>query len=313
MSRFYRALQEASRTIPELAEEPVNGAAGARDPGVAVGIDRLDLVALAELPEPSSRIESIEPKPEQSQQSSPIISDPLPVASPGSGWLGRITKGVLDRKAPLIPNAIDHAVAESYGRLRAKITQEQERKPFRSLMITSPAPEDGKTITTLNLALSLAAVPSYRVLVVDGDLRRGNLGKALGVGNPPGLGNLLEGSAELEDVVLKCDDNPVYFMARGSSSTSPGELLYSARLIPQLRKLAEHFSLVIIDSPPVNLLADAQLLAAGCDAVLLVARAFATTQKGLKKAVQDLSHHRIIGTVLNRGMRTDLYRHYKKY
>jgi len=71
--------------------------------------------------------------------------------------------------------------------------------------------------------------------------------------------------------------------------------------------------LVLMDSPPVNLVADAQLLAAGCDAVLLVARAFATTRKALEKAVQDLSPFRVIGTVLNRGMRADLYRHYKSY
>jgi capsular exopolysaccharide synthesis family protein len=148
---------------------------------------------------------------------------------------------------------------------------------------------------------------------VDGDLRKGTLGMLLGIADHPGLNNLIEGSAELEDVVLKCDEIPVYFMTRGSAATPPAELLHSSRLLPQLRKMTEHFSLVIIDTPPVNLVADAQLLATGCDAVLLVARAFATTRKALQKAVQELSPYRVIGTVLNRGMRADLYRHYKNY
>ena len=304
MSRFYRALQEASRTIPELVEKPANGTAEADDLGIAAPNFK------AEVLETSGRVE---PKEDASKQASAAVPDALSIASPRNGWLGIAAKGIVDRAAPLIPNAIDSAVVESYGRLRAKILQEQQRNPFRSLVITSPAPGDGKTITALNLALSLAAVPSYRVLLVDGDLRRGRLEKALGVGNHPGMGNLIEGSAELEDVVLKCDDSPIYFMVRGSSATPPAELLYSSRLIPQLRKMTEHFSLVIVDSPPINLVADAQVLAAGCDAVLIVARAFATTRKGLQKAVQDLSPFRVIGTVLNRGMRTDLYRHYRNY
>ncbi len=309
MSRFYRALQEASRTIPELAEEPAGGTAVGGDPEIDTAIGAPVFAGLAEALEASSQT-----GPGDENRPAPAVkSEALSIASPPNGEFGIAAQGVLDRAAPLIPNSIDPAVIESYGRLRAKIMQEQGRKPFRSLMITSPAPEDGKTVTALNLALSLAAVPSYRVLLVDGDLRRGTLGKVLGVGNPPGLGNLLEGSAQLKDVVLKSDDNPIYFMVRGSAAIPPAELLYSPRLIPQFRKMTEYFSMVLVDSPPVNLVADAQLLAAGCDAVLIVARAFATTRKGLQKAVQDLSHFRVIGTVLNRGMRADLYRHYKHY
>jgi|SRR5215469_2003051 len=301
MSRLYRALREVNPTIPELAEKPADGPASA----VESRIDR-EFPGLA-APQNNARTE--DDRGEGSAAGASASKD----ASPTNGWLGVIAKGALDRTAPLIPNTIDLAVIESYRRLRAKIIQEQERNPFRSLVITSPAPEDGKTVTALNLALSLAAVPSYRVLLVDGDLRRGRLGKALGVGELPGLGNLIEGTAELEDVVLRCDNNPGYFMLRGSSATPPAELLYSSRLVPQLRKMAEHFSLVLIDSPPVNLVSDAQLLAAGCDAVLVVARAFATTRKGLQKAVQELSPFRIIGTVLNRGIRTDLTGYYKYY
>ena len=81
----------------------------------------------------------------------------------------------------------------------------------------------------------------------------------------------------------------------------------------QFRRISEQFDLVLVDSAPVNLIADAQLLAGCCDAVLLVARAFSTTRKSLEQAVQDLSPFRIIGTVLNGGPRTQVYRRYKGY
>jgi capsular exopolysaccharide synthesis family protein len=315
MSRFYRALQEAGRINPEPAEKPAEvkfeGGTPTTDAPLA-----LDYAEVMRAIVPVAAVPGETPAPPNEAARNGAPESPVPAARvtlPETVGLGLPARVVLDRAARLIPHTADEAIVEYYRRLRAKIIQEQERKPFRSLMITSAAPQDGKSVTAMNLALSFGMLPTFRVLVVDGDLRKGSLGNWLGVGDHAGLSNLLEGSAELEDVVLKCDDIPVYFMVRGSSTTSPAELLHSSRLVPQFQKMTEHFSLVIVDSPPVNLLADAQLLAAGCDAVLLVARAFATTRKSVERAVQDLSPFRVIGTVLNRGMRAELYGHYRTY
>jgi Mrp family chromosome partitioning ATPase len=109
----------------------------------------------------------------------------------------------LDRRARLIPNTVDRTVVEHYRRLRTKLVQEHGKKPFGSVMVTSPNAQEGKSVTTLNLALSFAMLPSVRVLVIDGDLRRGSLGKWLGVHDRPGLSNLIEGSAAMNDVILK--------------------------------------------------------------------------------------------------------------
>jgi Mrp family chromosome partitioning ATPase len=81
----------------------------------------------------------------------------------------------------------------------------------------------------------------------------------------------------------------------------------------QLRRLSEEFSIVLVDSPPVNLMTDTQLLAAGCDAVLLVARAFSTTRKSLEKAIQDLQPFRVVGSVLNGVSRSQRLRRYRGY
>jgi capsular exopolysaccharide synthesis family protein len=157
----------------------------------------------------------------------------------------------------------------------------------------------------INLGLSFALLPSFKVLMVDGDLRRGSLGNWLGMDqNTPGLSNLLEGSVTLEDVVLQSDDTPFAFIVRGNSKVPPAELLNSPHLASHFRAMGKHFDLVLVDSPPVNLITDTQLLAGGCDAVLLIARAFATTRKALKNAIQELAPFNVIGTVLNGGPRS---------
>jgi capsular exopolysaccharide synthesis family protein len=225
--------------------------------------------------------------------------------------LGTEAPAGLDRNARLLPHAVDPAVADHYRRLRTKILQQQKVKPFRSLVVTSASPQEGKTVTVMNLALSFSTLPSFKVIVIDGDLRRGTLGSWLGVSNEqPGLSNLFDGSARLEDVVLKSDQIPMHFMVRGKAHVSD---LHPSHFAGHFQKLSELYDLVLIDSPPVNLLADVQLLAANSDAVLLVARAFATTRKSLERAAQELAPFRIIGAVLNAGVTQKSGRYYGYY
>jgi capsular exopolysaccharide synthesis family protein len=205
----------------------------------------------------------------------------------------------LDQNARLIPFALDSTVVEHYRLLRTKILQEQEVKPFRTLVVTSAGPQEGKTVTVLNLGLSFATLPSFRVLVVDGDMRRGTLGSWLGMGNgQPGLSNLLDGSARLEDVVFKSDQLPMHFMLRGNGKVRD---MHPSDFANHFQRLGEAFDLVLVDSPPANLLMDVQMLAANADAVLLVARAFSTSRKAFEKAIHELTPFRVVGAILNAG------------
>jgi protein-tyrosine kinase len=287
MSRFYHALRGADLGLSGSANGP------AAQPALT----------------------PLEPKLEPETASDPAADriEMLDIASPENAWnplpsavsqdlLGRHADVVLDKTARLIPHAVDPTVIEHYRRLRTKIMQQHRTKPFRSLLVTSPNPGEGKSVTALNLGLSFAMLPSFRVVVVDGDLRKGSLGRWLGVAQRPGLSNLIEGSATLEDVVLKSDESPMCFVVSGTSEASPGELLNSAELGGHFRRLSQHFDMIVVDSSPVNLITDTQLLAASCDAILLVARAFATTHKSLEKAVHDLAPFRIVGTILNGGL-----------
>lgn len=308
MSRFYDALKEASRSPSKANGNPVEGAGGV----VSDGNELLNrAITSAPVTPPALTPES---EPERSETPALPHDELVELAArPETGSVAPKIRIVFDPRARLITNAADSVVSEHYKRLRTKILQQQATKPFRSLLVVSPSPQEGKTVTVLNLGLSFATLPSFKVLVVDGDLRRGTIGKLLGVENHPGLTDLIDGSVKWEDAVLKCDDIPLHVLPRGNSKVPPAELLHSPQFATQLRRLSEQFDLVLLDSAPVNLIADSQLLAGSCDAILLVARAFATTLKSLEQAIQDLSPFRIIGTVLNGGPRSQGYRHYKGY
>jgi capsular exopolysaccharide synthesis family protein len=224
-----------------------------------------------------------------------------------------LARAAVDQNVRMIPTAVDRAVVEHYRRLRTKVMQQHAIKAFRSLLVTSASPQEGKSVTVLNLALSFAMMPSFKVLVVDADLRRNTVGKWLGAGGKPGFSNLLDGTAFLNDVVFTCEDSNIHLMAGGTSQVPPAELLQSSALADRIRDLTARFDLVLVDSAPLGLVTDTHLLAAKTDAVLLVARAFKTTTKSLERAVQDLLPFRVIGTVLNGGPRATLYRGYGGY
>jgi capsular exopolysaccharide synthesis family protein len=331
MSRFYDALKEANRsnTIP------VGSSAGSvGDPEIptnevpiseadSLQADLLDLAGINirrtaphhHVGEATQPAESAETSPfpvtypsvtsdSDRNGHTPSAETPQVPDAPRSVFESKVVKG-FDPRARLIPHAMDPAVVEHYRRLRTKILQRHMEKPFQSLMVTSPGPQEGKTVTVLNLGLSFAMLPNFNVLVIDGDLRRGSIGKWLGADEYPGLSDVLEGPTTLEDVALKCAGVSMHVVTRGNSKVSPGELLHSPRLASELRRITNHFDLVLIDTPPVTLITDSQLLAG--------ARAFHTKRKALEQSVRELSGFRVIGTVLNGGTRAELYRKYNGY
>jgi capsular exopolysaccharide synthesis family protein len=231
-----------------------------------------------------------------------------------NGSFGTLAIAAADHKARLLPHTADSRIAERYRLLRTQILQEQARRMFHTVLITSPGPGEGKTVTLLNLGLIFAMLPSCQVLVVDGDLRRGTMGKWLGIApDHVGLSDFIEGSVPLEEAVLKSPAIPIRFMVRGNSKLAPAELLHSPRLQSGLQEMAARFDLVLVDSPPVNLLTDAQLLASACDVVVMVARAFSTSQKELEEATQKLRPFRLIGCVLNGSPPASPYYQYDYY
>lgn len=298
MSRFYDVLKEASRS----------------QPGDGKPDRTIRKTAHDSLEESTQANQPVTPLTQSiSEMITPLACESEPKGA--TPWQNGADAGraLLDRNARLIPNAAELSIVEHYRRLRTKLLQENEVRPFRLLMIASLNPREGKTLTAMNLALSFAMLPSCKVLIIDGDLRKGTLSKWLSADNRLGLGNLIDGTAEIENVVVACDNIPMQCLPRGHSKAPAGELLNSSRLKSYLQQMAERFDVVLVDSPPLNLVTDAQLLARCCDGVLLVTRAFSTTRKSLERAVQDLQPFRVLGAVLNGAIRAKSYRKYIHY
>ena len=309
MSRFYDVLRQASRSLHAPPEK--TGVEQSND----FPAEMADMLATGNEPG-ASQVDASpgSPAENESRATGPLqgaedwvggdVARPMertPAAPiPQNGSFGTSTNTRLDHKARLLSHAADSMIAEHYRLLRTQILQQQANRMFRTVLVTSAGPREGKTVTLLNLGLIFAMLPSFKVLVVDGDLRRGDMGKWLGLKKDHvGLSDLIEGSVQLEEAVLKSPEIPISFMVRGNSKLSPPELLHSPQLRTGLQEIAARFDLVLVDSPPTNLLTDAQLLASACDAVLLVVRAFMTSQKALEEAMQKLLAFRVIGSVLN--------------
>ncbi len=202
------------------------------------------------------------------------------------------------------------AYVESLNQLYANLMLTYRETPLQVVAVTSPLPGEGKTLTSINLALTVAS-RGRRVLLVDADLRRGLINTVFAAHRRPGLSELLNDVARAEDclrVVPVGETGTMTILPTGALLNTPGPLLRIDRVRQVLGALAPQFDLVIVDTPPVNLLADAALLGAAADAVLVVVRTGHTSIDTLQYAMDQLSSARapVVGTVLND---VDLRRH----
>ena len=185
-----------------------------------------------------------------------------------------------------------------FNRLAATLHKIQGANGMRVLMITSPDPSDGKTLTAINLAWVLSDSYRRRVLLVDADLRRPSLGEMTGVIRPTGLSQALKAKTEQQLSVIPLTPT-LTLLPGGAPDPDPISGLTSDRMRHILRDAAAQFDWVILDAPPVGPLADAPLLAEMVDGTLLVVRAARTQFASSQSAIDALGRERVLGVVLN--------------
>ena len=199
---------------------------------------------------------------------------------------------------------------EQFHGLRSQIYQYRDQAPFKTILISSGMPSEGKSFVATNLAMSLARNKNNRVLLIDADLRRPVLHTILGAPISPGLTEYLAGHAEANEI-LQRNQNPriidggrvrhipdLTFIPAGGGDNLL-ELVANHRIEELTATLSPHFDWILIDSPPVLAFADAIDLARGAEAVLLVARAATTPFDVAQRAQAAFSSSRILGFVLN--------------
>jgi tyrosine-protein kinase Etk/Wzc len=171
----------------------------------------------------------------------------------------------------------------------------------KALLITSPAPGDGKSFIALNLAVVTAQAGS-RVLLIDADLRRGKLRNYFGIErNAFGLSDVLSGAANEADAIFHLDAADLDFMPTGAYPPNPAELLASPVFSGLLKRLSEYYDLIILDAPPVLAVADAGIIGQSVSTSLLIIRHLVTTGPELQSVQQSLQNSgvQLSGCVLN--------------
>jgi capsular exopolysaccharide synthesis family protein len=187
---------------------------------------------------------------------------------------------------------------DQYHRLAAALHEIQSARGLKTLMVSSAVPQEGKTLTVTNLALTLSESYNRRVLLIDADLRRPAIHDAFGIPNDVGLADVVRdvnGSLTLIEVSPRL----ALVTAGRLNTTAPMAELTSDRLPIVIKQASSQFDWVLIDTPPAGVLPDAQLVARLADAILFVIAAGSTPYEVAQRAIAALGD-RVIGTVLNR-------------
>jgi polysaccharide biosynthesis transport protein len=216
----------------------------------------------------------------------------------------RSKRKYLDKEPVLTTDPASHE-AEAFRSLRTALSFLGQQKDFKTVLFTSANPGEGKTYCSLNCAVALAQL-GLKTLLVDADLRRPNLSRAL-LADPktPGLTACLSRRANVMDCCKPTDTENLFILGAGERESKPAELLAAGDLPGLLKEAMLHFDRVVLDSAPINAVSDTQLIAKEIESVCLVIRAGKTPRRAVVRACNLLTRatHGPDAVVLNRTMR----------
>ena len=233
------------------------------------------------------------------------VARPADVRYLGLPLLGVIPE-VLCKRVPLVMGGRGQEPAfEGYRVLRAALQPARgtDQEPGQVLVVTSTLAGEGKSLTSVNLALTLARTEE-RVLLIDADLRRPALHTLLKAKRPSGLSEVLTGALGLAQAVMKVPGSRLFLLSAGAPVPgNPADLLATSTFHHVLLDLRERFDRIVIDTPPAGTIADALILAPLADGVLVVARSGKVSRTALAHVLERLANARanVLGVVLNRA------------
>jgi capsular exopolysaccharide synthesis family protein len=204
--------------------------------------------------------------------------------------------------------------AEKFRVLGLKLRHLRERRKLKRIVITSSIPEEGKSLIAANLALNQSRSKILNTVLIDGDLRRPELGRRFGFNrNLAGLSEVLRGERQLSEVVYKLEGSGLRFLPAGVTPENPIELMQSGRLQQLLEQLEASFDWIIIDTPPIRPLADTPVWMKLADGVLLVTREGVCEKKQLERAMEVIDRSTMLGVVVNSCSTNDQKYYYARY
>lgn len=205
--------------------------------------------------------------------------------------------------------------SETLRNIRTSILLSSSGKPPKSIAITSPNADEGKTTFSTNVAIALSQTGA-KVIVVDGDLRKPNIHKVFSDKNETGLSSFLSGNIPLEPIIKKTEIPNLTYILSGPIPPNPSELLGSTFFKTAIKSLGEKFDYIIVDCPPVIPFSDPLILSSTIEGIVLVVREGKTVKKALQQATASLLqvNAKILGVVVNGvNMQKSDYAYYRTY
>jgi polysaccharide biosynthesis transport protein len=220
----------------------------------------------------------------------------------------------VDSTYPLVVDPKLVSAVERFGVMRTRLLNAHAKSGLRTVMITSPHKEEGKSLVCMNLAISLGQLEKHRVLLVDGDFRVKGMTRLLNLQGEVGVSEYLQGGATFHECIRSSNFPHLSVASVGNlSEESLPAILEGSRWRSFLEEAKQQFDLILIDSVPVAVpIADFELLSAACDGILLVVQLRKTTRDALALSLKQLDN-KLIGLVLNNTeiqARSDDYSHY---
>lgn len=295
MSRIEEALRRASlKTVPTPAWEETQEPAFAPPAAAAV----------ADLPE-GAEYRAQEP---DATRTSPALSR---VEEPPPADVAPFSAREVSEKL-IVSSGVTPVVVEQYRKLAVTLHQLQVERGVKTIMVASAMPAEGKTLTAANIALTLSESLRRNVLLLDADLRRPTVHQIFQIPNVTGLGDALSADEEQRLTLVQVSPR-LCVLPAGRPERDPMSGLSSDRMQQIIAEASARFDWVVIDTPPVGLLPDANLLAKMVDAVVLVIAAGVTPYRLVERAVNAIDRKRIVGVVLNRAIQSQIGSGYYNY
>ena len=313
-------IEQAARRLEELRRAGAEVAETAED---STTIAR----ANGEMPIPEALIKALEER---------AARVPVPLVAPGRGRARKepsppirpsvrqvdINLARLNTLGFVTPDAPTSRIADEFRVVKRPIIRnalgqgESKVKHGNLVMITSALPGEGKTFTSINLAMSMAMEYDSRVLLVDGDVAHPSLPSMLGAPHGPGLLDLLtRDEIDVADALVKTNVERLMLLPAGSRQRRSTELLASEQMASLLRELASRYSdrIIIFDSPPLLATTEARVLATHMGQIVMVVAADATSHHALQQALATIENCDIVLMLLNKASRTDVGTYYGYY
>ena len=204
------------------------------------------------------------------------------------------------RSTHLIDDKSNFNIREAYKIGRTNIRFALPDEPSNTIIVTSSWPMEGKTTNCVNLAITFSQTGA-KTLLIDCDLRKPRIGKIFNIPSKMGLSNTLRNFCKMEEAIHPTQYDNLYVMPSGHIPPNPAELISSKEMEEMLNELKKEYRYILIDTPPVNLLADALLLASHASGTVMVARQGVTDHKSMQEALDKLkfSGAKVLGFVLN--------------